>query len=819
MPAALWSRMMKRLFLVGSPRSGTTLLQSLLAAHPAIISVPESRFFQYLLDEQFQPAFFERLTQFFENEIHRPEFLSYFNPEQSETEKARCFLQILDQLAHEQYQSIWLEKTPEHLAYIDYLEGLLPDALFIHILRNPLDVIASLYEASRKAPEIWGGNWSLEWCIERWKDSVLISHRQVMKPHHFWVWYEELVEHPQIILEKLCEFIGIKFTDLMLVNYQQKAKDLSLQAVWHQGIDREIKPRKTHKYHQLFKREEIEYILKTIKPVKSGIMYLERVEITRPLVGICPPAPAQRLYCTVEFNGEQLGNVELPVIDGRVDRWVLADAIATQFAWEILGAFFQQTLWQGEEKAIAQALYNEQGWTLFLQDIWQRPDWPADRFYDDQYGEEAPLKLVENGWLTLEITEELPHVETPAAELEVLLTIGGVPAGLIQVPAPEPIISAQALRVALTTAGGLELYRICVREALVGKPLTAVTSVRASLQENLHEKRRQPAISLLEIAASIPENTLVLGRRFGVMNSSVSRRAQLPLAAINEVLELVRITRDCPVHYPPGDQRPEQIIYAPDWIVPEFQRRTQPPAPVGLPVDEADLSFTDHLPILLYHRVAPAAFDEQLQYLRANGYYSVSWETWGRAIASQTALPGKAVMLTFEGGDRAFFETTWPLLQRYGFQATVFLACGYIGERFGVAGDAEAVPLMGWPEIWQLRDQGVEFGSLGITYQPLTTLSPTEIVREVAGSRSMLEQGLERPVQVFAYPYGEFDPVVQHLVGACGYLFGAGGWLRLSGFSDPFLGLPRVEIMPSDGLMEFTSKLRFGWVEQASEVQ
>ncbi|HEY9694672.1 MAG TPA: sulfotransferase [Oculatellaceae cyanobacterium] len=39
-----------RLFLVGCPRSGTTLLQSLLVAHPEILSFPESHFFRSLLE-------------------------------------------------------------------------------------------------------------------------------------------------------------------------------------------------------------------------------------------------------------------------------------------------------------------------------------------------------------------------------------------------------------------------------------------------------------------------------------------------------------------------------------------------------------------------------------------------------------------------------------------------------------------------------------------------------------------------------------------------------------------------------------------------
>ena len=42
----------QRIFLVGCPRSGTTLLQSLLAAHPDITSFPESHFFRHLIDNR-----------------------------------------------------------------------------------------------------------------------------------------------------------------------------------------------------------------------------------------------------------------------------------------------------------------------------------------------------------------------------------------------------------------------------------------------------------------------------------------------------------------------------------------------------------------------------------------------------------------------------------------------------------------------------------------------------------------------------------------------------------------------------------------------
>ena len=141
---------------MGCPRSGTTILQSLLAAHPEVISFPESKFFHYLLDDQLAGKLPSRMEAFFKDEIKRPELLKNFDDSQTVETKASWFVGVLDGLAAEQNKSIWLEKTPEHIYFIDDIERFLPDAKFIHILRNGMDTIASLYEATCSLNELWG---------------------------------------------------------------------------------------------------------------------------------------------------------------------------------------------------------------------------------------------------------------------------------------------------------------------------------------------------------------------------------------------------------------------------------------------------------------------------------------------------------------------------------------------------------------------------------------------------------------------------------------------------------------------------------------
>jgi peptidoglycan/xylan/chitin deacetylase (PgdA/CDA1 family) len=230
---------------------------------------------------------------------------------------------------------------------------------------------------------------------------------------------------------------------------------------------------------------------------------------------------------------------------------------------------------------------------------------------------------------------------------------------------------------------------------------------------------------------------------------------------------------------------------------------------------------TDRLPILMYHRVAstgaaamsayrvtPEKFEEHLRSLRDGGYYSIGLEDWRVAADRRTPLPGKAVLITFDDGYLDFFTHAWPLLKSYGFSATVFLVADEIGKSnawdraFG-----EEVPLLGWPEIRQLQSEGVEFGSHSATHSPLTGLSPADIVHEAARSRAILQRELKVPIRAFAYPYGDVDPVVQHLIGACGYVFGLSCQPGLSGLRDSLLMLPRIEVTGSTGLAEFASLL------------
>lgn len=208
-------------------------------------------------------------------------------------------------------------------------------------------------------------------------------------------------------------------------------------------------------------------------------------------------------------------------------------------------------------------------------------------------------------------------------------------------------------------------------------------------------------------------------------------------------------------------------------------------------------------------RVTPAAFEEQLRYLRDHGFTSITLDDWSQFVVHGASIPKNAVMITFDDGYRDFKDHAWPLLERYGFSATVFLVADKIGgtntwdqEEYG-----EVLPLLDWREIRELQAAGVKFGSHTATHPWLPDLSWRQVVRELRHSQRVLEQGLGAPVSALAYPWGAFNKPIQFLAGACGYEFGLSTAEGACTAQHSLLALPRLDVAGSDTLEDFAAKL------------
>lgn len=264
---------------MGCPRSGTTLLQSMLAAHPQIASFPESHFFSKLrsskcwwralgmASHRARP----RLLAFL-REIGRDDMLAELPGSfASARQLAGSFVRILDGLTEKQGKRIWVEKTPSHVRCISLIERMTPEPKFIHLLRCGADVVASLYEVTRRYPEAWGGPRDIDRCIDRWIEDVRISREYQDRPNHVVVTYEELVRGPRPLLTRLCGFAGVEFSDLMLREYAKAAAQVTHEhEAWKASTRDAIRNANGKKFYEVFDESQQRYVLERLEEAGAG---------------------------------------------------------------------------------------------------------------------------------------------------------------------------------------------------------------------------------------------------------------------------------------------------------------------------------------------------------------------------------------------------------------------------------------------------------------------------------------------------------------------------------------------------------------------
>lgn len=236
---------MRRIFLVGCPRSGTTLVQSLLASAPGMVTFTESHFFDKCfssLHYPLRPLRYDR--QCVETTLRR--FDQENNLQQqcwdedawsSANRLAQSFIRKLDDACAAQSATGWIEKTPDHLRRIRLIRSAAPEATFVHVLRNPAETISSL----RRASQEWGKprGW-LAFAI-KWSISVAISANYQGKPGHVHVYYEDIIDNSRGESKRLFDELGLMWDENVLERYSATAKSvIAPYETWKKSNIREI---------------------------------------------------------------------------------------------------------------------------------------------------------------------------------------------------------------------------------------------------------------------------------------------------------------------------------------------------------------------------------------------------------------------------------------------------------------------------------------------------------------------------------------------------------------------------------------------------
>jgi hypothetical protein len=241
-------------FVTGVPRSGTTLLRVMLDSHPDL-AIPQethflpscaalqcgadafadrfvphemvqNRFIQDLLSDQLREQFFAVVTQvpfWSDFQLDRSTFhvgLSALTPF-TVSDGLRCFYRAY---AARHGKSRWGDKTPGYQLFMPVVTHLVPEARFIHVVRDPRAVALS-----HKGRWRWGQAAEAAAVAALWRASILESRRQsgcnggagLLELR-----YEDLVADPAHHLRRVCEFIDLPFEQRMLEYTAQAAMRL-----------------------------------------------------------------------------------------------------------------------------------------------------------------------------------------------------------------------------------------------------------------------------------------------------------------------------------------------------------------------------------------------------------------------------------------------------------------------------------------------------------------------------------------------------------------------------------------------------------------
>lgn len=174
------------------------------------------------------------------------------------------------------------------------------------------------------------------------------------------------------------------------------------------------------------------------------------------------------------------------------------------------------------------------------------------------------------------------------------------------------------------------------------------------------------------------------------------------------------------------------------------------------------------LPILTFHALddrdsvisfSPRLFQRSLAKLHEHGYRTMSLPQAVDGLRRGEPFPDCALVITFDDGYHSVYEQAFPVLQRYGMTATVFLTVGTKGNTEPPARlpSMEGRPMLSWGEIREMHRWGIEMGSHTLTHPDLTRWPRDRMETEVRDSKVIIQEALGAPVSSFAYPYGFCD--------------------------------------------------------------
>ena len=261
-------------FIIGSGRSGNTLLRSILSGNSDISIPPESYRIPFAIKkfhifnnrdwEDIVPQVlkeFEDCKEFYTWEIDITDAQKRL---ENIADSKRTLSNIFDELfctyteKHSPGSKIWGDKTPMNTLYLDWIGTVFPRSKFIHIIRDGRDVASSYLKMDRYDTILEAAN--------RWINSIesAQSFGSKIKESYMEIRYEELVTKPEEVIKDTCDFLDIDYDSKMLDHTKQVKKLGDTDKEHHSNLSKPISSDSVGKWRNNLSESDQESITKLL---------------------------------------------------------------------------------------------------------------------------------------------------------------------------------------------------------------------------------------------------------------------------------------------------------------------------------------------------------------------------------------------------------------------------------------------------------------------------------------------------------------------------------------------------------------------------
>jgi peptidoglycan/xylan/chitin deacetylase (PgdA/CDA1 family) len=157
-------------------------------------------------------------------------------------------------------------------------------------------------------------------------------------------------------------------------------------------------------------------------------------------------------------------------------------------------------------------------------------------------------------------------------------------------------------------------------------------------------------------------------------------------------------------------------------------------------------------------------FEEHLAYLKIRGFHVM---TFGEAVDylndPSIEYVERAACITVDDGYKSFITGAWPILQNYGFKATVFINSESVGGG----------SYMDWEELKKIHEFGTEIGNHSHSHAYFVNIPEEQRIPEFVADVRICQEAIKKHLgfypDIFAYPYGEYDPEMKAALQEMGF--------------------------------------------------